>query len=291
VGSAEATTLDRRSPGRGGPYRQAAPPPARHRPGARSARRPRCYFHPIADRGACLMATRKPIRSTSSRRFTPHLEALEDRSLPSTFTVLNLADSGAGSLRQAILDAEAHPRADTITFAETVRGTIPLTSGELTITSDLTIDGPGAGKLTVSGNDTSRIFNVVGGADPSTAIAVGISGLTVANGRAPQGGGVRNAGFSDLTLTRVVASGNRAVGVPNGPPGTFARGGGVLSSGSGNRLSLIDSAVTGNAADGVASVRAAEGGGIYEAGGSSVQIRNSTVSGNQALGGRSSARG
>jgi hypothetical protein len=35
----------------------------------------------------------------------PRLEALEDRTLPSTFTVLNLADSGVGSLRQAVLDA------------------------------------------------------------------------------------------------------------------------------------------------------------------------------------------
>src|SRR5262249_35488766 len=39
----------------------------------------------------------------------PPLEALEDRTLPSTFLVTNTNDSGAGSLRQAILDANATP--------------------------------------------------------------------------------------------------------------------------------------------------------------------------------------
>jgi hypothetical protein len=63
----------------------------------------------------------------SQRRFLPRLEAMEDRSLPSTFTVLNLADSGEGSLRQAVLDANALPGADTIAFADGLQGTISLT--------------------------------------------------------------------------------------------------------------------------------------------------------------------
>jgi hypothetical protein len=42
------------------------------------------------------------------------VEALEDRSVPSTFTVLNLADSGEGSLRAAILDAEANTTAQVL---------------------------------------------------------------------------------------------------------------------------------------------------------------------------------
>src|SRR5689334_11586837 len=65
------------------------------------------------------------------------LEPLEDRTVPSTFTVLNLADGGAGSLRQAILDANANPGADLIRFVAAARdGTITLTNGPLSITDD-----------------------------------------------------------------------------------------------------------------------------------------------------------
>src|SRR5262245_8509355 len=69
-----------------------------------------------------------------------------------TFTVANLADSGPGSLRQAVLDANASPGADDVVFAPGVAGTITLTSGEILITDSLFIHGPGAGALTVSGN-------------------------------------------------------------------------------------------------------------------------------------------
>src|SRR5260370_35356125 len=44
------------------------------------------------------------------------LEALEDRTAPATFTVMNTNDSGDGSLRQAILDANATDETNTITF-------------------------------------------------------------------------------------------------------------------------------------------------------------------------------
>jgi hypothetical protein len=53
-------------------------------------------------------------RQTFARR--PQLEALEDRSLPSTFVVTNTNDAGLGSLCQAILDANANPGPDIIDF-------------------------------------------------------------------------------------------------------------------------------------------------------------------------------
>src|SRR5262249_32915767 len=80
------------------------------------------------------------------------VESLDDRIVPSTFTVGNLADSGPGSLRQAVLDANANPGADVIAFAPEVSGTIALPGGQLGITDALRIDGPGADRLAVSGN-------------------------------------------------------------------------------------------------------------------------------------------
>src|SRR4051812_27705122 len=99
---------------------------------------------------------RKHRRRGSHRAPThrPSLEVLEDRVVPSTFTVKNLADTGAGSLRQAVLDANANPGADVIRFGPHARdGIITLTGGELSITDSLTIDGPGDNRLTISGND------------------------------------------------------------------------------------------------------------------------------------------
>src|ERR1035441_10439907 len=72
-----------------------------------------------------------------------------------TITVTSLNDGGPGSLRQAIADA---PPGDTIDFA--ITGTIILTTGELVITNNLTISGPGATNLTVSGNNSSRVFDL-----------------------------------------------------------------------------------------------------------------------------------
>ena len=89
-------------------------------------------------------------RKSVRRCFVPHLEALEDRAVLSTLTVVNLLDSGPGSLRDAVATANSSPGADTIKFASGLKGTIALSS-ELAITDDVTISGPGAGRLTVSG--------------------------------------------------------------------------------------------------------------------------------------------
>ena len=88
--------------------------------------------------------TRRDARVRSIRRTSPlRLEQLEARLVLSTFTVINTDDSGAGSLRQAILDANANVGADIIQFASGVTGTITLTSGELAITDAVDLQGPG----------------------------------------------------------------------------------------------------------------------------------------------------
>src|SRR4051812_49317364 len=79
------------------------------------------------------------VRARERRSLVTRIERLEDRAVPSTLTVLNLNDSAAGSLRQAVLDANAHPGADVIHFAAGLKGKIVLSSssGELNITDDL----------------------------------------------------------------------------------------------------------------------------------------------------------
>jgi hypothetical protein len=82
-----------------------------------------------------------------------------------TYTVTNTNDSGEGSLRQAIIDANTTTGvADTINFDLGSAATITLTSSDLpTITdgAELTIDGKSA-NITVSGGGTVRVFEVAG---------------------------------------------------------------------------------------------------------------------------------
>lgn len=233
----------------------------------------------------------RPGRHRRGRRrgFAPCLERLEDRSLLSTFTVTNLDDSGAGSLRQAIQSANANPGADLINFAAAVQGTIALTSGQLVINDDLTIEGPGADALTVSGNHLSRVLVVVGGSSASTAIDVSIAELSVSDGRAPvNAGGIFNGGFSNLTLTRVAVSRNEAIGVA----GSFTLGGGIHNNGSGASLTLVDSVVTGNIVHADPGGRLDSfGGGIVNINGARLTVAGSTISGNQVFGARDGSGG
>ena len=72
-----------------------------------------------------------------------------------TITVTNTNDSGPGSLRQALTDAND---ADTIVFA--VTGTIGLTSGGLLIAKNITISGPGSNQLSINGNQASLVLGI-----------------------------------------------------------------------------------------------------------------------------------
>ena len=69
------------------------------------------------------------VRSTSRRAPRPsrtrlHVEPLEDRTVPSTLTVTNLNDSGDGSLRFELAQAQA---GDTVDFDSGLQGTLTLT--------------------------------------------------------------------------------------------------------------------------------------------------------------------
>src|SRR5207249_244089 len=118
---------------------------------------------------------------------------------PGNFLVTNTADTGAGSLRQAIADANADPCPSTITFDTAgvfaTPQTITLTNGELVVSNNVIILGPGANVLAVNGNAASRVFHV------SSNIVVTIAGLTITNGNASgsNGGGIIND-HSTLTV-------------------------------------------------------------------------------------------
>jgi hypothetical protein len=174
-----------------------------------------------------------------------------------TLTVANARDSGPGSLRNAI--ATASP-GDKIAFS--ITGTINLTSGPLKITQNLTITGPGAANLTISGNQEFTIFIVDGsGSRP----IVTISGLTIqGGGGANSGGGVANTGV--LTLKDCVVWGNDLLYPSDGA--------GILNS-SGATLTLNNCTVFGNSAE------HGSGGGIANEQGT-VILTNSTVSNNSA---------
>src|SRR5262245_42882498 len=108
------------------------------------------------------------------------LRSLENRLAPATMTVSTTADSGAGSLRQAIIDANNAAGADTIAFdtAGVFSGsaTINLSGGQIAITGPLDLIGTGSSKLTVkntaAASTTSRVFDI------TATGAVNISGMT-----------------------------------------------------------------------------------------------------------------
>lgn len=171
----------------------------------------------------------------------------------------NLNDSGSGSLRQAVLDANGNPGADVITFAPALSGTIHLTS-QIAITDAVDIQGPGAPQLAV--DSTARIFDI-------TAGPVTISGLTLTGASASgNGGAISNASSNsgDLTLRAVSLAGNNATG----------EGGAIyhnMSGPDGGVLTIDSSTLSGNTAS--------KAGAIYSVGYNLV-IVNSTIAGNHA---------
>ncbi|UKN01186.1 T9SS type A sorting domain-containing protein [Paracrocinitomix mangrovi] len=119
-----------------------------------------------------------------------------------TYTVTNTNDAGAGSLRQAILDANANAGADDINFSGIAYpADIVLTTGQLTISEDLTINGPGMDSLSINGNAASRCFNITSG------LTAEISNLTIKNGsNLSHGGAIYSLGNLNLYYCSVIGN-------------------------------------------------------------------------------------
>lgn len=126
--------------------------------------------------------------------------------LTPTRVVTNLDDSGGGSLRDAI---DGVSDGGTVTFKKGLKGTITLDS-ELLINRSVTINGPGAGKITLDGQAEFRHF-AIGGADPD--IDVAISGLKLVRGHDDgNGGSIWSLADGSVDLSDIVLRSNTAGG-------------------------------------------------------------------------------
>ncbi|MBX7207361.1 MAG: hypothetical protein K1X78_03525 [Verrucomicrobiaceae bacterium] len=123
-----------------------------------------------------------------------------------TLTVTNTLDSGAGSLRGQIAAAAS---GDTITFDPALTFAAPaaitLTGGEISTNKNLTIVGPGADRLTISGNSASRILIFTSGTQN-----VSLSGLTLANALNTGGFGGGFLSFGSVNVRNCAFTGNQA---------------------------------------------------------------------------------
>jgi hypothetical protein len=169
------------------------------------------------------------------------------------WVVSSAADSGSGSLRQAMSQVDSNAM---ITFAAGLSGeTILLTNGQLVPVNSLTLDGSALpNEIQINGNASTRIFNVPSGMN------VALNSLTITNGHDggnDGGGGIYNDGV--LALSHVTVTGNSA-----------SYGGGIYNNGT---LLVSDSTIRHNLAT-------TDGGGIYNE--DTLAVNNSTVSGNVA---------
>ncbi len=166
------------------------------------------------------------------------------------------------TLRQAIGAANADGPDSTITFDPTVFASaqvITLLNGQLTVSANTTITGTGARKLSISGNNASRVFEVTAGTTTMT-------GLTITAGKISNlGGGIAVDVSTALSMTDCTVTGNTS---------TTTEGGGIFSQGA---LTLTRCAVVNNTANSFA-------GGITLTIGTST-LTNCTIAGNTATSG------
>jgi hypothetical protein len=235
---------------------------------------------------------RPPIgRRPSSAKARLLVRALEDRVVPTTYTVNVLTDNAptgsgvgsgtAGDLRYCITAAA---NGDTVD-ATGISGTIALGSG-LSIPHAITINGPGSGLLTVNGGYHGSVLTVQ---NPVSSFTM--SGLTITGGRSTlyggAGGGIFIGGTTTATISNSVITGCSSAG-----------SGGGLEIGNGSLL-LENSSITGNSAGSfgagvccsryttvtvqncsiVGNTAHSQGGGVY---GNVVTISNSTIANNSA---------
>jgi hypothetical protein len=244
----------------------------------------------------------RSIRRPASLRVRLRLLALEERAVPTVFTVTNTSDSGTGSLRAAITAADADTNApQTINFSNSTAAgntnfyhgtahTITLASALPNITQDMPINGPGAATLTITGYTAGvRVFN-------QATANLTFSGLTLTGRVTGSGAAIaQTATNENLTIGNSVITGSSAGGrgaVYNMAGGTVTlsgctvsnntAAGGVLwvneSSAGGATLNILNSQVLNNTSTG-------PGGAVGSYFGGALTVTNSTLAGNSTSGG------
>ncbi|MCB0050626.1 MAG: hypothetical protein KDE24_13910, partial [Caldilinea sp.] len=180
--------------------------------------------------------------------------------------VNSTADSGYRTLRGAVANVCV---GGTVSFAAALDNqTIALSSGQIAITKTVTIDGPGAAKLAVSGGGASRIFA------GSAGIPITIDGLTLRDGYTngyDGGGAIYAAGPLTVTASSFVSNTVASAGDSD-------RGGGAVSFAGNDQYTIVvsDTSFLSNTAF-------YAGGALYVENGT-LDLDNSTLSGNVAAG-------
>ena len=164
------------------------------------------------------------------------------------------------SLREAIYYAPGYVE---ITFSDDLNGKITLSDGQLEIIQPMSIDGDN--RIILDGDNASRVFYVSAGTEETPVV---LTGLTIQNGSADQGGGIYSNIGAVITVTGCTISNNTATNSEGG------LGGGIANKGT---LTVNDSIISGNAATGSENVW---GGGIYNEG--TLTITNSEISQNSS---------
>ncbi len=195
--------------------------------------------------------------------------------------VTSTADSGAGSLRSALVLAETLP-GSTVSFAPSLAGqTITLLS-PLVITGNLTVNGSAAPGLILSGGGTTEVFNIPSG------VTATLTGLTIENGLAATGGAISNAGT--LTVTNSQFINDKAQGPAAAGTGGTGQGGAIYNA-PGAELFVNDSTFTGDSAIGGAGQGViivggtGQGGAIDNAAGATLSASDDTFTADVATGG------
>ncbi len=221
------------------------------------------------------------------------LTVLPIHAFATTLAVNNFHDDGPGSLRQAINDSN---RGDVIDFDNSLNGyTIELTNPIVLDDKELTIQGPGAENLAISGVGDSGLFEIGWAASAKATF----TGLTLRDGYQQSGGGALavsgGGGTVEVNIRDCVITGNTsAIQMAKGslsivdsslsdnqdytPAGAGGGGGAIFMIQEAHSLTITNSTLNGNSTDDL-------GGAIRVVDNVSLTITNSTLSNNSASSG------